>query len=386
MSSAALAVSNEIENVYLFVSDALRWSALPESVRTRGLTFKTVASGTATMKSFSSLLTGVYPPAHGVRTWRDRLTRETLFDIPGLSTGFLDAAAGERGGLSQVLDQESRDTLDEISPPFFFLERDQGGHAPYRSYTYEEMLREVEQSRSALQSYYQEAVQESIKRFDDRLRLLSERGLLDDTLVVFLSDHGELLGEYGLVSHSSPLVPELVYVPTVFIHPSIPNESSSETIGHVDIAPTVRSILGTENPKDTFNGVDLSSEAPDARFCEATHVYSSSNRRITMFYAAGIWDGDGGHVFNKRGKLIFPVICYRKANGWNREFWKANPQSIPTAVGRYVRPHLQYGEPGVSKHEAAETVEIVRDVSDEAEQMKLDDDVQQRLKDLGYRT
>jgi arylsulfatase A-like enzyme len=43
------------------------------------------------------------------------------------------------------------------------------------------------------------------------------RGILDDSLVIFTSDHGELLGEYnGLYHHQTPVVPELVYVPLAF--------------------------------------------------------------------------------------------------------------------------------------------------------------------------
>jgi hypothetical protein len=355
-------------------------------MQNRGATFKTVASGCATMKAIASILSGVYPPKHGVNTWRDRLTQRTLFDVPSLSAGFHNPAAGGKGGLSSVLNQTSEDALEDIAPPFFYLERDQGGHAPYREFTYDEMVDQLDHRAAELRSYYTEAVAESIERFDRRLETLAARGLLEDTLVVFLGDHGELLGEYGLVSHSSPPVPELVYVPVVFLHSDLPSGVQPETIGHVDIVPTVLSALDIELDAERFDGVDLFSEKPGYRFNDSSHFQTVRGRQFRLYYAAGIWDGDGGHVFNRRGKAFSPLIGWRTANGWNRAYWKANPRQIVTALSRYSLPHLKYGSPELSKAEADTAVEEIRAADATARSVEIGEDVEQRLKDLGYRT
>jgi len=386
MSALETLSESTIRNIYIFVSDALRWKSLPESMADRGSTFKTVASGCATMKAVSSIVSGLYPPKHGVMTWRDRLVQETLFDVPELSTGFFNPAAGEHGGLNQVLNQPSENTLGDIDPPFFYLERDQGGHAPYADYTYQEMIDQLDHDPAELRSYYTEAIEKSIERFDRRLETLSERGLLDETLVLFLGDHGELLGEYGLVSHSSPPVPELVYVPTVFIHPELPTGRQPDTIGHVDIAPTVLSALGVEFDMRQFDGVDLFAERPGYRFNDSSHFQTVRGRRLTLYYAAGIWDGDGGHVFNQRGKVLSPLIGWQTAQGWNRAYWRANPGQIPTALSRYSLPHIEYGSPDVSKSEAVELVSQIRAAEDDARRIEIGGEVEQRLEDLGYRT
>lgn len=378
--------SVDVDNIYVFVCDALRWSSLPKSMQERGASFKTVASGCATMKAISSIVSGVYPPKHGVSTWHDRLTRQSLFDIPPLSTGFHNQAAGDKGGLSSVLDQTSEDTLAEIEPPFFYLERDKGGHAPYENFTYEEMIAQLDHQAAELRSYYTEAVADSIERFNDRLDILAERELLDDTLVIFLGDHGELLGEYGLVSHSSPPVPELVYVPVVFLHPDLLSGIQPDTIGHVDIAPTALSALDIKFDKEQFDGVDLFTERPGYRFNDSSHLQTVRGRRFTLYYAAGIWDGDGGHVFNRKGKALSPLVGWRTAQGWNRAYWKANPTQIVTALSRYVIPHLEYGSPGFSKSEADDAISEIRDADATAQTVEINDDVEQRLKDLGYRT
>lgn len=386
MASGTIPRKIDVENVYIYISDALRWSALPHSIKKRGTMFKTIASGCATMKAVSSIISGVYPPKHGVHTWRDQINRDTLFDLPGFSCGFHNPAAGKRGGLNRVLDQEDEDTLSEIRSPFFFLERDQGGHAPYQDFSYEEMITHLTHTQPELQKYYTEAIGESIERFDRRVDVIENRDLVDDTLILFVSDHGELLGEYGLVSHSSPIVPELVYVPTVFIHPDLPGGVQSEVIGHVDIVPTVLSALGLDKPENQYDGVDLFSSEPGYRYTEASHFHRFRNRRYQIFYAGGIWDGDGGHVYNQRGKIFSPIIGYLKANGWNREYWKTNPTQIPDGLLRYSKPYLKYGAPNISKSTASEAVKRIQQSQSSAEQIEIDDDVEDRLKNLGYRT
>jgi len=386
MGSGAIRDQIDVDNVYIYVSDALRWSSLPDSMKSRGASFKTVASGCATMKAVSSIVSGVYPPKHGVHTWRDQITRDTLFDLPEISGGFHNPAAGENGGLSRVLGQQDEDALHKIESPFFFLERDQGGHAPYQDYTYEEMITELTHDRSELRAYYKEAIEESIDRFDRRLETLSDRGLLDNTLIIFLGDHGELLGEHGLVSHSSPIVPELVYVPTVFVHPGLPRGVQAETIGHVDIVPTVLSALGVTLSKAEFDGVDLFSARPGFRYTEANHFHRFRDRRIPVFRAASIWDADGGHVFNQQGKLFSPVIGYLKAQGWNKAYWKTNPTEIPTALTRYSKPYIRYGAPEVSKSTASDAVQRIQGSENSAERIEIDETVEDRLEELGYRT
>jgi hypothetical protein len=385
MTSATIEGEITVENVYIFVSDALRWSSLPAPMKKRGATYKTIASGCATMKSVSSIVSGVYPPKHGVRTWRDRITRFTLFDLPSLSIGYYNSAAAPQGGLNQVLDQQSKDNLSEISPPFIFFERDQGGHAPYRNYSQREMIEKLNHKDEELQTYYDEAIENSIERFDERLDVLSDRGLIDDTLIIFMSDHGELLGEHGLVSHSSPIVPELVYVPSVFIHPDLSQGLQSEVIGHVDVFPTILSAIESDFEPEQCDGVNLFSHRPGVRYNEASHFKQFVGRRVNIFHSGSVWDGNGGHVFNQRGKLSSPLIGYLKARGWNKAYWKANPTQIPTALSRYLLPHIQYGSPELSKSDSAEIIKKIQQDKNDAERIDIDEKVEKRLKDLGYR-
>jgi len=95
---------------------------------------------------------------------------------------------------------------------------------------------------------------EEVERMDRTLaaffELLDERGILDEGLVVLTSDHGEALGEHGILQHASNLYDELVHVPLVVKPPrSNPHlladlrARSGEMVGIIDVTPTILDIL-----------------------------------------------------------------------------------------------------------------------------------------------
>ncbi|TKX83077.1 DUF229 domain-containing protein, partial [Halorubrum sp. SS5] len=105
-------------------------------------------------------------------------------------------------------------------------------HQPYPRYgEMGEQFPELSRSPFALRREYRKGVQASAERFLERIGTLKNRGILDETLVIFLSDHGELLGEYGgFYGHILPATPELVHVPCTFIHPSLPTGESVDQL------------------------------------------------------------------------------------------------------------------------------------------------------------
>lgn len=61
---------------------------------------------------------------------------------------------------------------------------------------------------------------------------LRERGMLDNTLLIVTSDHGEFLGEHGLVEHSKDIYEEVLHVPFVCKLPLSPGSEAAR--GSVD--------------------------------------------------------------------------------------------------------------------------------------------------------
>lgn len=91
------------------------------------------------------------------------------------------------------------------------------------------------------------------------LRFLDERGVLDDTDVIFTSDHGELQGDHGLLFKGPYHVDSLMHVPLVWrpapsagVHPG----SSDALVGHVDLAATFCAIAGVA-PASEMQGQPL---------------------------------------------------------------------------------------------------------------------------------
>ncbi len=99
-----------------------------------------------------------------------------------------------------------------------------------------------------------------IARMDRGLGMLLEgleaSGLLDETWILLTSDHGELLGEWGMFMHGRTLYRELIHVP-LFIRPPAGWVGDVETpVSLLDIAPTILGIAGLSAPAE-FKGRDL---------------------------------------------------------------------------------------------------------------------------------
>jgi len=75
---------------------------------------------------------------------------------------------------------------------------------------------------------------------------LKKQGLLENTLVVVTSDHGESFGEHGLRGHANALYRELIHVPLIIWWPGhLPiGEHISKPVSLVSIPPTLMTLIG----------------------------------------------------------------------------------------------------------------------------------------------
>ena len=86
---------------------------------------------------------------------------------------------------------------------------------------------------------------------------LRSLGLLDETAVVVSSDHGEGLGDHGLLEHGANLHDELVRVPLVLRAPGLPRGRRLAGSAQLeDLAPTLLSLAGVPVPPG-LDGMDL---------------------------------------------------------------------------------------------------------------------------------
>jgi arylsulfatase A-like enzyme len=112
-------------------------------------------------------------------------------------------------------------------------------------------------SRKHLAAYYA-----AITAIDDQvgrlLRALADLGLDRDTIVLFTSDHGDMLGSQGARLKRKPWE-ESIRVPGILRYPArvLAGRSSDVLLSHVDMAPTLLPLCGVPVPADV-QGSDLS--------------------------------------------------------------------------------------------------------------------------------
>jgi arylsulfatase A-like enzyme len=90
------------------------------------------------------------------------------------------------------------------------------------------------------------------------LQALGERGLADDTIVVFTSDHGEFLGDHGIPAKAPFLLDCMLRVPCLIYVPQGSQKGivSDELTESVDLYPTLCRLAGLEAP-EWVQGRDL---------------------------------------------------------------------------------------------------------------------------------
>ena len=83
------------------------------------------------------------------------------------------------------------------------------------------------------------------RRIGELMAELDRRGVLDNALVIFTSDHGEAFEEHNHVGHISQLYDELIRVPLIVSHPGRLPEGLviDDTVGLIDLFPTVAELL-----------------------------------------------------------------------------------------------------------------------------------------------
>lgn len=91
-------------------------------------------------------------------------------------------------------------------------------------------------------------IDDQVKRF---VTFLDQKGLRENTIIIYLSDHGDFAGEYGLM-RKGPELPEcLTRVPLLFTGPGIKSAAAPHAahVSIADIMPTLCEAIGAETPE-----------------------------------------------------------------------------------------------------------------------------------------
>lgn len=250
-----------------------------------------------TLPSHATLFTGLYPRRNGVTGMKFSMAADveslatvlarkgfatagiatnSLLSSNGLDAGFETMEQVDKGGPHpSAVSARSIEWLSARDPqrPFFLLVHYIDPHTDYETLpefrdrfiepydgpatgTSEQLYDFVEGSISFdeadgrhLSNLYDGAVaqlDDQIRRLCDYLR---EEGLLDETLLVITSDHGEEFLDHGGVLHGTTQFEELVRVPLIVVGPGVPPGLRIDVpVSLVDVMPTCLDMLGVEVP------------------------------------------------------------------------------------------------------------------------------------------
>lgn len=98
------------------------------------------------------------------------------------------------------------------------------------------------------------------------LSALEKSGQLEDTVIVYLSDHGDTCGSHGMMDKHYILYDDVVRVPFIFCGKGIAHSVREELVSvGFDLAPTLDGLFGTSSPKAVGSSLVpmLKNEAPD---------------------------------------------------------------------------------------------------------------------------
>jgi arylsulfatase A-like enzyme/Tfp pilus assembly protein PilF len=158
---------------------------------------------------------------------------------------------------------------DNANAPFFLFLHLYDLHAPY-SLPADPSLRHGETG-------YQAELAHVDQILGDFFAFLDHRGLLQKSLIVFTSDHGEGLGDHGETSHGYFIYQSTLHVPLIIHWPvgskRISQDRVDQPVSLLDVAPTILEAAGLARPtemrgRSLFSGAaneDVYSESVYAR-------------------------------------------------------------------------------------------------------------------------
>jgi arylsulfatase A-like enzyme/predicted Zn-dependent protease len=252
-----------------------------DALAARGWRFTQATTVTPlTLPAHASLLTGTFPPHHGVRdnggfyladheitladALRDRGYRTGAFvgafvldSRWGLDQGFdryFDDFDLARYDMSTGLDAAQRPGHEVIARAVEWISADDSGpffawvhlYDPHTPYVAPPEIRS--RFPPTLSGAYDAEVAATDGQVARLLARLEVDGRLDDTIVVVVADHGESLGEHAELTHGFFVYDSTIQIPLIVAGPGVTARVITPQVRIVDVMPTVLDLLGAPAP------------------------------------------------------------------------------------------------------------------------------------------
>ena len=153
---------------------------------------------------------------------------------------------------------------------------------------------------------------------------LAEAGVLDNSILIVTSDHGEMFGEHGFINHGASVWKELFETPCLIRYPAAikPGTIVRRLTSALDLMPTIFSLLGKSDwlqaktvqdgrPIDFSEGTDdrvLVLDSPPAVLPERFRKYPNTLYKLSILFRAArstdykyVWQSNGTRRLFKVG-------------------------------------------------------------------------------------
>ncbi|OGR41435.1 MAG: hypothetical protein A2X35_10530 [Elusimicrobia bacterium GWA2_61_42] len=117
----------------------------------------------------------------------------------------------------------------------------------------ESMKKKVEEFKSDprhlkhMIAHYDAALNGVDARIGEFLKKMRDMGIEDNTVLIISADHGEMLGEKGLINHTQSLYQPVLHVPLIVKTPAIPGSGGKrfkQLVQRIDLMPTILEMAG----------------------------------------------------------------------------------------------------------------------------------------------
>ncbi len=121
-------------------------------------------------------------------------------------------------------------------------------------------------------AHYYAAIEHIDHQVGRMVEVLKRKGLYDDTLIIYTSDHGEYMGYHHLLLKGGYMYDALSKVPLIVRRPGPSNGGgvSERLVSNVDLAPTILAQCGLA-PAEGMSGLDLNADATRDVVCSESH-------------------------------------------------------------------------------------------------------------------
>ena len=117
------------------------------------------------------------------------------------------------------------------------------------------------------------------------IQALKDKGMYEDTIIMYSSDHGDLMGDYRSMGKRT-MLDGASHIPFLLKVPGMAHERRTEVCSLVDVAPTLLSLCDIPYDKAEYDGVNLMDEHHDVVYSQyssgpsATYMVASNHDKL----------------------------------------------------------------------------------------------------------